>query len=118
MIPATYPDGATVIGFPFASWLRRYGKYSAPFWLFGIVRLATASVMMSPISGSEVLPELSATASAGGSMIMKARLRSQNASASATTGRSQIPGVSRRLKICTLSSEPSCANARAKSAGE
>ena len=45
-----------MIGFPFASWLRRYGKYSAPFWLFGIVRLATASVMMSPISGSEVLP--------------------------------------------------------------
>ena len=72
--------------------------------------------MMSPIIGSGD-PVGSATASAGGSTTMNARLRSATASASLTTRGSQIPGVSSRLKIGILSSALSGSNASEKSPG-
>ncbi len=66
-----------------------------------MTRPGTASDMMSPIIGSGY-PVGSATASAGGSQIMNARLRSATARASLTTPGSQMPGVSSRLKIGDL----------------
>ena len=100
----------------FGSLERRYGKYIAPFWLFGIIRPGTWSDMMSPIIGSGN-PGGSATASAGGSTIMNARLRSATASAPLTTPGSQMPGTSSRLKIGILSSALSASKASEKSPG-
>src|SRR6516162_330437 len=73
--------------------------------------------MMSAIMGSGA-PVGSATASAGGSRIMNARLRSATASASLTTPGSEMPGVSSRLKIAILSSAKSGRNAAVKSPGK
>ena len=116
-MPATKPDGATVIGSPVSGSLPvSHGKYSAPFWLLGMRRPGTASLMTSPIIGSGA-PVGSATVSAGASAITNARLRSANASASDCTGGSQTPGVSSRLKTAILSSEPSVANASREVAG-
>src|SRR5260370_20207391 len=82
-----------------------------------MTRPGTASDMMSPIIGSGK-PVGSATASAGGSRTMKARLRSATARASLTTPGSQMPGVSNRLKTEILSSAWSGSKAVEKSPGE
>jgi len=72
--------------------------------------------MSAPIIGSGN-PVGSATASAGGSMMTNARLRSATARAADVTPWSQIPGVRSRLKIGILSSAFSGSNASAKSPG-
>src|SRR5271157_624325 len=98
--PATYPLGATAIGSPLTgSVVLRYGKYSAPFWLCGMLPIRLS------ILGRPLPMTWKAVACSGGSTIAKARLRSANDNAALITTLSATPGTTRMLKISTLSSD-------------
>src|SRR5271157_5537824 len=98
--PATYPLGATAIGSPLTgSVVLRYGKYSAPFWLCGMLPTRLS------ILGRPLPMTWKAVACSGGSTIAKARLRSANDNAALITTLSATPGTTRMLKISTLSSD-------------